>query len=146
MKFLRTWHDLKPLGIESLTGEACGLSYRILCDVTEAGRRIVGKCLGIPDLALSPPWNRGSQTTPHVGSILLVPEMFVPLGVFALLESGCSECWQHQRGELLGIESGDAPEQVESYRTMYRDVLVRKFAYQGTAGDRNIHVMSGRVT
>ena len=33
MQKITCWDDLRPYGIGALTGEACGLSYRILCDV-----------------------------------------------------------------------------------------------------------------
>ena len=33
MKSIGCWNDLASYGIDALTGEACGLSYRILCDV-----------------------------------------------------------------------------------------------------------------
>ena len=34
MKSINCWNDLEPFGLIVLTGEACGLSYRLLCDVT----------------------------------------------------------------------------------------------------------------
>ena len=60
-------------GIIPLTGESCGLGYRILFDVTEQGRAVIGRWLGIPDIKLAESWNRGSDDDPHVGSILLSP-------------------------------------------------------------------------
>lgn len=41
MKTVRRWDDLAEFGIVPLTGEACGLMYRILCDLTDRGKRIV---------------------------------------------------------------------------------------------------------
>jgi hypothetical protein len=38
--------------------------------------------------------------------------MLVPLGIFALLESGCSEVWRNGQ-TLIGIEQGDPDNQVE---------------------------------
>ena len=35
MKTITCWNDLTAYGISPLTGEACGLMYRILFDVTE---------------------------------------------------------------------------------------------------------------
>ena len=61
MKTIGSWNDLQPFGIEPLTGEACGLMYRILFDVTEAGGKIVGKCFGIPGMKFSEAWNRGTK-------------------------------------------------------------------------------------
>ena len=145
MKSISCFNDLTAYGIEPLTGEACGLSYRILFDVTERGRRILAKAFGIPTLALPENWNRGSVAEPHVGSILLTQESLSPVAVFALLESGCTEVWLVQGGGVIGIEPDDTAEIVAANRQLLGDRLVRTLAYRGTAGDRNLHVMSGRI-
>ena len=144
MKHVENWNDLRPYGVDLLTGEACGLMYRLLCDVTEQGKRLVEKCLSC-ELRLPESWNRGTKEEPHVGAIMLTQEMRVPLSVFALLEAGCTEVWLYENGRLLGIEPGDDPDLIERCRKMARESLVRTFRYGGTAGDRNVHVMSGRV-
>lgn len=145
MKTIACWNDLRPYGIDVLTGEACGLSYRFLCDVTERGRKILERWLSVPELHLSEAWNRGEISDPHVGSILLTPEMLPGLAVFALLETGCTECWVLKNGSVLGVESNDPPEQIAASRRMCADNLARVFGSRGTAGDRNVHVMSGRI-
>jgi hypothetical protein len=145
MKTISNWVDLEPFGIVLLTAESGGLSYRYLCDVTARGRSILQKMLGVPDLCLSAPWNRGTEADPHVGSILLTPCLFVPVTVFALLESGYTEVWLYRGDNLLGIEPSDSPEKIALSDKMVPEALLRKFAYQGTAGDRNIHRMSGRI-
>ena len=145
MKTIRCWNDLEKHGIVPLTGEACGLQWRLLCDVTEHGRRILQKCFGLSEMILADAWNRGAQDDPHVGSILLVPVMLAPLGVFALLESGCTEVWLYANNTLLGIEASDTAEQIELSRKLCPDAILRTFGYRGTAGDRNVHMMSGRV-
>ena len=145
MKTIASFNDLTAFGIEPLTGEACGLGYRILCDVTATGRRVLSKALGIPGLTLPDSWNRGSATDPHVGSVLLSPELLTPLAVFALLESGCTEAWLVRDGGVIGIEPDDTPEMIAANRRLIGDRLVRSLAYRGTAGDRNVHVMSGRI-
>ncbi|MBW3596955.1 MAG: hypothetical protein KY475_06735 [Planctomycetes bacterium] len=146
MKRVTGWNDLNAYGIVLLTGESCGLMYRILFDCTEQGRRIIGKCLGIPDLQLAEAWNRGSDDDRHVGSILLAPEMLTPLGIFALLDAGCTEVWLYRNGSLLGVEPADTAEHVELCRRMAPEALARVFAARGTAGDRNVHQMTGRIT
>ena len=147
MRTISCFNDLMPFGIEALTGEACGLSYRLLCDVTETGRRTLVKAFGIPKLTLAEPWNRGTTTEPHVGSVLLPYEMLVPLAVFSLLESGCTEVWIVREGGVIGIEPNDSTEMIEANRHLIGERLTRNLAYRGTAGDgdRNVHVMSGRV-
>jgi len=135
--------DLERYGIVLLTGEACGLMYRILFDVTARGRAILEKCFSVNRIELASPWNTGKDQDPHIGSIMLAREMLVPVGIFALLESGCTEVWRKE-DSLFGIEPSDSREWCESFKKVYGPF--QRFAYQGTAGDRNIHQMSGRVS
>src|SRR5690242_10625750 len=131
MKTVSCWEDLRPFGISALTGEACGMMYRILFDVTDQGRRALAKCLGVPGLQLAGPWNRGDPADPHVGSVLLTGEMFTPLAIFALLEGGCDEVWLRKDGWLVGFEPVDSPERRQAHLTLLRGHLVRRFACGG---------------
>jgi len=140
MKTVSHWDGLREFGIDLLTGEACSLMYRLLCDLTQNGKRIVERCLSVQ--IQSENWNGGSQADPHVASIMLTHEMFVPLAVFALLESGCREVWIKE-GAVIGIEPSDTADQVERLKQVYK--LQRRFAYHGLFQDRNQHQMSGRV-
>jgi hypothetical protein len=142
MKTISGWRDLEPFGIDALTGEACGLMYRLLCDVTEPGRRIIETCLGCR-ITPAEPWNRGTDESPHIGSVMLSLDFLLPLGVFALLENGCRTVWLMEDRTLLGFEPDDSPESVPGDLQTRR--IVRTFSYGGTAGDRNVHAMSGRV-
>ena len=67
------------------------------------------------------------------------------VGVFALLENGCTEVWLTKGGSLIGIERDGPAEDVERFKQFHASDLVRRFAYSGTAGDRNEHMMSGRI-
>jgi hypothetical protein len=160
MKTIGCLSDLKAHGIYPLTGEACGLMMRVLCDFSETGRRAIGKWLGIPEFQGAAPWNSQTGEEKHVGSILLEHDAYLSLGVFCLLEGGCAEvfrlCPASKDSPPVGIISdrslyGFGPEENES-RTAWLDRAVssgwscRRFACSGTAGDRNVHVMSGRVT
>lgn len=148
MKVITCWADLRDYGIDYLTGEACGLSYRILFDVTKRGKHILEKCFGIPNMNLPESWNAGSKSDPHVGSIMLARDMYVPIAVFALLESTCKEVWLLKDECLRGIESHDSEEYIELHRKLAEEdkSIIRVFSYHGTAGDRNIHEMTGRIT
>ena len=130
MKTISQWRHLEEYGIVPLTGEACGLMYRILCDVTEPGQRIVEKCLGC-GLTQPESWNCGTNETPRVGAIMLAPEMLIPLGAFALLESGCREVWLVGQ-TLIGIESTDEDMEVDLLRQFHQNNMQRRFAYVGT--------------
>ena len=145
MKTITRWDHLSEFGIVPLTGESCGLGYRMLCDVTAKGKTILEKCLGIPDLHLPESWNQGSQAEPHVGSVLLAPELLVPIAVFALLENGCKEVWKVENQGVHGIQFSDPPDTAESLKKWLGAERLRRLAYRGTASDRNVHVMSGRV-
>ena len=81
MKAVRCFDDLREYGIVPLTGEACGLSCRILCDLTAAGKRIVEKALGVQISAEA--WNHGSDDDPHVASVMLTQDMVASVGVQA---------------------------------------------------------------
>ena len=140
MKTVSTWNHLREFGIDLLTGEACSLGYRVLCDLTQRGKCIVERCLGVQ--IQSENWNHGSDDDPHVASIMLTQDMFVPLAVFALLESGYRECWLSLNA-VIGIESSEGSDVVERLKESYR--LARRFSYHGPNQDRNQHQMSGRV-
>ncbi|MFZ1932389.1 MAG: hypothetical protein WAU84_01475 [Thermoguttaceae bacterium] len=145
MKSIRRWDDLCAHGIVPLTGEACGLSYRILCDVTARGKKTLEKALGVAQLGLQDNWNHGSADGAHVGSIMLAPELLPFIGVFALLEAGCREVWLTKSRQVVGIEADDPPDRVDAFDHYCGDEMLRRFAYAGTAGDRNQHMMTGRV-
>jgi hypothetical protein len=102
MKTVSCWDHLSPWGIIMLTGEACSLSYRLLCDLTAQGKRTVERCLSVAISSES--WNSGSRDDPHMASIMVTHEMLVPLAVFALLDAECRECWVID-GAVVGIEA-----------------------------------------
>lgn len=145
MKSITCWDHLAPFGIVPLTGEACGLSYRLLCDVTASGKRILEKALGVVELRLQENWNSGSAENPHVGSIMLAPDLLLFVGVFALLEHGCPEVWVLEGRRLVALEADESPDRVAAFQQLYADKLGRRFSYGGTAGHRNVHLMTGRV-
>ena len=139
MKSIRCWEDLSRYGIMPLTGEACGLSYRILCDVTAAGKRIIEKALDVAQLGLRENWNHGNTGRPAYRlRVMLAPDLLPFLGVFALLESGCREVWLLTKSrQVVGIEGDDEPDRADALKRYCGDELARRFAYAGTAGDRN---------
>jgi hypothetical protein len=76
---------------------------------------------------------------------MLAPELLTPIAVFALLESGCTEVWLYKNGSLIGVEAEDGKEALTLAANLGHTPLVRTFGYRGTAGDRNLHRMTGRV-
>jgi hypothetical protein len=46
---------------------------------------------------------------------------------------------------VVGVEHSDPPDLIETVKRLAGVEYARRLAYRGTAGDRNVHVMSGRV-
>lgn len=151
----RDFNDLRSVGIEPLTGEADGLSMRLLCDVSEKGRKLICKWLGIDEATnkLGESWNHRSSIGEHQASIMIARDMLPSLSVFAALESpGIVECYVvYQKGEWVGtygFNKTDKEAHLDDWLEFERrnkDNHARRYAYEGTAGDRNRHEMSGRV-
>src|SRR6185437_12156064 len=110
--------DLKQFGIRALTGEACRVGTRILCDLTKEAEEIVCDLLGIncvrnlPSTTFSASWN-GSGAT---GSFMLPHGLFHDLAVWCLIHKGCREIMLVRPGsgegyswgtEVIGLENGD---------------------------------------
>jgi hypothetical protein len=140
MKIVSKWDAMREFGIDALTGEACSLGLRLLCDLTAAGRATVERCFGVT--IRSENWNSGSTDAPHVASIMVTREMLLPLAIFALLDAGCTEVWITDAA-AIGVETSDPADQVERLKEVHN--LQRRFAYSGRFQDRNQHQMSGRV-
>lgn len=88
MKVIGGLRDLVDYGIDPLTGEADGLGFRVLCDVSERGLRLLNLAYGA-EFKLAEPWNRGRPGHESVGSLMLTHDAHMLLGIFALLEDHC---------------------------------------------------------
>jgi len=140
MKTISGLAGLSEFGVVPLTGEACSLMYRTLCDLTAAGKATVERALGVA--IQSENWNRGADSDPHIASLMVAPEMVLSLGIFALLEAGCTEVWLGD-DTVLGVEADDIEEHV-AFMNEHLNAR-RRFAYSGPYKDRNQHQMSGRI-
>jgi hypothetical protein len=76
---------------------------------------------------------------------MLSQEMLIPIGIFALLESECVQVWLLDNQRLIGIEPADDAKDVAGSLSRRNIRVLRVFRYGGTAGDRNVHVRSGRT-
>lgn len=110
--------DLAEYGLIPLSGEECALRYRILFDVTDAGRNVLASCFNLKDLMLEGPRLTGSPASPHLGAIMLAPEMLQAVGIFCLFQAGCTEVWK-KGDRLFGIESSDDPRDLENFKKEY---------------------------
>ena len=143
---IHSLNDLRPHGINVLTGESCAFSRRLLCDVTKAGRDLILKALGIPDISLPSPWNGPWDNEPVVGSILLDRETLQTICILALFEMpGTVEVWQEPDGTFHGLDNERLSQWEESAQRWQLTDTWRKYRTFGTMG-RNQHQMSGRIS
>jgi len=138
--------DLKQVGFECLTGEACGLSMRLLYDVTQQGKESLERFLDVAKIELKPAWNGGDA----VGSVMLTNDTIIPLGAFCLLhQKKCVEVWQeyNDKGYLSqSVYGWESHEEIEESLCLMGNTHYRRWGFSGTAGDRNTHMMSGRTS
>ena len=144
-----SWHDLERFGIEVLTGEACGLSIRLLCDLSPQGASLIEEFLSVKLTGDNNSWNHRGQG--GWKSILLPRGILEELAVFCLAKDGyrsivyvdwkTDHAWAHY---VVGLVEGEYEEWREQHDEIYKGQW-RVFFNAGTAGLRNRHFMSGRV-
>jgi len=134
--------ELERLGIDILTGEACGLSMRLLCDLSLAGADLLTEFLGgcVPQ---APAWNgphKSAMLSRSVLAELLTYALCTRAGYAVVLR-----CNDNQRNGWLCFAT-------QGHYTDWRAEhlawdYVRRYSAEGTAsgGARNEHVFSGRV-
>lgn len=141
----------KELGVNPLTGEACAYGQRILCDVSERGRDLLGKFLGISTVPLpvEESWNQKVGEDDAIGSVMLTVSVLEELAVFALFEQGYYAVLfstRHVVGvdrEVLNRHQQEAPEELSKMNPRINLKLV--FTSQPSEGDRNVHAATGRA-
>lgn len=91
MRTIASLRDLEPYGFSMLTGEACALSLRILCDMNRQGLDILLKSLGWPtDMEnMAEAWNSQVNGRKAVASVKLTQDAWLMLAPFALLDAKC---------------------------------------------------------
>ena len=135
------WGYLKEAGINRLTSEACGVSMRALCDVNAVGEVFLNEVFGGIQLQRDG-WNKQSGK-----SIMLFNTMLKSLVIFHLLYEGYQIVI-----DIDGHESVTAYLNAEDYDAEYNKLLTsysgkfRTYHNSGTAGLRNRHEMSGRIS
>lgn len=146
------------LGINPLTGEACALSMRILCDVNADGAALMREYLGLPlDCALSPAWNSTVGGKPAVASVMIERRAFPALVHFALMRAGWQYIYGHDdSADASGFDDSDLIDypalRIHIDGTAERagfDQGARVYRNPcGTApavGTRNVHAFTGRA-
>lgn len=151
------------LGINTLTGEACAYSMRILCDLNEDGVELIAEYFGLPKFplpALEEKMNSTVGNKPSVGSMMLPRTGFSDLIRFKMFSLG----YKFVVGQLDGTAfTGFDEQSYENYPAlkMYTDgtsVMLkdnggqlvcwrnpRGSGGQPFAGSRNVHAFTGRT-
>ena len=140
---------LKSIGINILTGEACGLSMRLLCDITESAQTLLSDFFGgVTFNAVG--WNNYDGK-----SIMLTRETLNDIIVYSVCTQypiviKCS--YRNKRGKfetnhLRGLNTQDELNALKPHYQKIHDNNYRVFYSSGTAagGLRNTHEFSGRV-
>ena len=141
---IRNWNDLKNHGIICLTGEACGLSLRLLCDLTPRGRAYLEEFFGGHiEIQIGSNWNASEGQD---ASILLPYGMLKELAAFLLIKAG-HEVAVVRDGEIRGMSLATLHEYEQLDESFFKPQRIVKAigTAVSTGGTRNTHVMSGRV-
>jgi len=109
--------DLRHLGIDLLTGEACAYSRRILCGLTQFGADLVCDFYGITSAGLREPWNSHACDERAVASFMLPRDLAsnMDLSMVGLFKLGCVEVWEPRREYLTPGATEDGTEPRISY-------------------------------
>ena len=144
METITSLRNLEKYGFKPLTGEACNLSMRILTDMTDQACRIFCECYGLRTIdyraMFEENWNSGS-----IASVMLSPDAWQSLGVFALLGAGCHTVIQTEGGGLTGM-SADETFNRDEWPSCYGKVIrIYRTGSHPHAGTRNVHAFTGRT-
>jgi hypothetical protein len=122
---LYNWASLEQFGIQFLTGERCVYSLRLLCDLNEAGRKVIAEYLDVAETSFRPAMNETVGGQPAVASVMLPRACFTELATFASYQAGALAVIVGN-GSLLAV--------FDSARLKQYDDLA------ATLADSNVHV------
>lgn len=158
---LSDWHDLEKYGIETLTGEACGIGTRLLCDLSPEGTAIIERMLGITVEPRNNSWNHQGQEGWH--SMMIPRSLLKDLLIYVLAEQYPYVGMVDHRAAgafmsfyVIGLPNDEARDEWKTHvQKIHMDkgangeniYYWRLFTSGGTArnGTRNRHMFSGRV-
>lgn len=108
MKSICNWGDLEQYGIDCLTGEACSLSCRALCDLSKEGADIVREFFGLPcNAQFNENWNLKGEA-----SCFLPWSVLHDLAAFILIKKGAPAAYLIQSDGVYAPEPTDTEEDV----------------------------------
>ena len=142
------WNDLKQFGINPLTGEACKLSMRTLCDLSDKGVMLICDFLGLQPNGFNANWNSKVDNDPAVASIMLTRGIFDDLCKFAIFtvsnykyaHKAADGTW-HGYGADFVHNLGYSEDKL--FATVPGDWYRNPKAPE--AGSRNVHQFTGRT-
>jgi len=138
LRSITCWDDLRAYGIDLLTGEACGLAMRFLCDVTVQGRTLIEGFLSVK-LVDDSNWNNGRHEV-NVASVMLPRSIFSDLAAYVLVATR-----ERSDTSIAAFADGGAVEFTGQHRMP--SMLGRYYARSSAPGTglRNQHMATGRV-
>lgn len=142
MKSISNWSDLKQYGIHCLTGEACALSCRALCDLTEQGQDIIRRFYGLPyNAPFLDSWNSGA-----VGSCFIPWNILPDLAAFILIDVDKLGMAIHIQDGIYAPEDSDTDEEWQRWIDFQGEGIIRRYSPIGgpKRGCSCVHAMSGR--
>lgn len=144
---IRNMQDLRHVGIETLTGEACGLMMRVLCDVNKEGAAVWREALGLlPDSVLADNWNSRVNGEPSVASIMLPRyPLETLLGVVGLIRKGGYSVYICKDESVLGVSDALSQDLQAELCKDYNAGICKKRSDDPGTGFRNRHMFTGRT-
>jgi len=144
--------NLKDIGVNPLTGEACAFSQRLLCDLSEQGvllvRRFLGMCDGptVTDGFL-PNWNSMVGDRPAVVSVMLTRSALWDLVRFHIFAVEDADAYVESDYQIVSLMKTDEYfHRYEECGNQHRFVRnPAKESRQPRVGDRNVHAATGRA-
>jgi hypothetical protein len=134
---------LKTIGIDVLTGEACGIGMRVLCDINDNAQRLISEFMGGIDCT-SPGWN----TSAHK-SLMLTWDFIKDLRIYYLCTQ--YEVVIYSYGNKNSYPSiycmtHDTWKGIQEYfRYIWNRDNTKTRIYTARGGLRNQHEFSGRI-
>lgn len=140
---IRNWTDLHDYGIICLTGEACGLGMRLLCDLTPKGEETLTAYFGH-----SISFTQGSNWNSSDGQVasVMLPYTYAflqSLAVFCMLHQKKAQVVAVCKNEVRAIKN---EEELQRFREYAGEDYIRCYGtWNEHVKERNTHQMSGRT-
>lgn len=141
-------NNLYKIGIDILTGEACGLSMRLLCDIDNHAQTLINNFLGGIDF-LAPGWNSDNKK-----SLMLTRNFLHDIEIFSLASQyDYVVLFEHSYNNreycayFNNVDYDECYQGLISHLEEYKHKIIRIYNRSGTArgGLRNQHEYSGRI-